>query len=130
MNKNKISTNTSMHLAILPMIWNLHEKKGSSILPSTVQSIMCNINYLIHLSVWVMVSSGPGDVLTGGTISAAEGGVLPSVTLWSCSEVLVGFWAETQGEDSGVSGASASAERRKQENNNFNIKISHGKTNG
>lgn len=109
MNKNKISTSTSIHSAILHMIWNLHEKKGSSILSSTVQSIKYNINFLIHLSVWVMVSSGPGDVLTGGTISAAEGGVLPSVMLWSCSEVLVGFWAETQGGDSVVSGASASA---------------------
>lgn len=74
-----------------------------------------------------MVSSDPGDVLMRGTISAAEGGLLPSITLWSCSEVLVRFWAETQGADSAVSGASASAFRRKQDN--FYTKISKGKPN-
>lgn len=44
--------------------------------------IMCPV---IHLSLWLTVSSGPGDVLSGGVISAAVGGVLPDVT--------VRFWA-------------------------------------
>lgn len=49
-----------------------------------------------------MVSSGPGDVLLGGTISAAVGEVLLSETIWSCSGELLSlrFWAGPQEWDS------------------------------
>lgn len=38
--------------------------------------------FVSYLSVWVMVSSDPGEVLLGETISAAGGGVLTGVIVW------------------------------------------------
>lgn len=38
--------------------------------------------FVSHLSVWLMVSSDPGEVLLGETISAAVGGVLTGVIVW------------------------------------------------
>lgn len=55
------------------------------------QFIKCSICFFIYLSLWVMASTGPGEELSGVTISAAVGAGSEDVIVWSCSGGLLRF---------------------------------------
>lgn len=68
--------------------------------------------FVSHLSVWLMVSSDPGEVLLGETISAAVGGVLTGVIVWFWSGEFLKVSAGPQESDCPFSQASAPADTR------------------
>lgn len=68
---------------------------------------------LIYLSLWVTVSSAPGDVLSLETISVVAGLVLPSVTVWSWSDKLLRFCPGPEEGDAAASKSSTSADTQK-----------------